>query len=206
MNCVLLCSILVGGIVGFDDVVTVSAVIQADALEIGGRYDIKLSVEFHKDWSASGAGMPAPLLQIKVPPSARLVGKVLTDRRALSRNEYLRAPFERQLVAKATKIPFTLERKPDADDHFVLNVLAYVSSADKARSRFVRHRLRIPLSANAVAETLPPDASDWGGTDTLQIGESAAPFTLPRADGSKVSLSRFFGKQNVIVTTYRAHW
>ncbi len=206
MNSVLLCWTLVGGTVALDEVVTVSAVIQADALEVGVRYNIELNVEVRKGWSASGAGIPAPLVQIKVPASAQLVGKVLTGRRALSRNEYLRAPFERQLDAKATKIPFTLKRKPNAEDHFVLNVLAYVSTADKASSRFVRRRLRIPLTPNAVAEQLPPDSSDWGVTDHLQIGEAAAPFTLPRADGSTVSLARFLGKQNVVVTTYRAHW
>ena len=183
MNSMLLCSMLIGGTVTSDDVVTVSAVIRAEALEIGGRYDIELNVEVNTDWSASGAGIPTPLLQIKVPASARLVGKVLTDQRALSRNEYLRAPYERQLKSKATKIPFTLERKPDADDHFVLNVLAYVSSADKARSRFVRRRLRIALSPHAAAQQLPSDASDSGVTDHLQIGDTAAPFNLPRVAG-----------------------
>ncbi len=48
--------------------------------------------------------------------------------------------------------------------------------------------------------------SKWGKNQLLKIGDKAAAFMLPRADGEKVGLKQYRGKKNVIVTTYRAHW
>ena len=59
----------------------------------------------------------------------------------------------------------------------------------------------------AQASDVDPSTSDWGsGAASLQIGDPADPFTLPRADGSTVSLADYHGKKHVLVTTYRAFW
>jgi peroxiredoxin len=50
-----------------------------------------------------------------------------------------------------------------------------------------------------------PTRSEWGQTQTLQIGDKAEKFALP-SKGSKVSLKKYLGKKNVIVNTYRAFW
>ena len=66
-----------------------------DALTVGQEYEVVLDVQFNDGWSGSEAGIGAPILQINVPDSVELTGKVLTDYKALSRNEFLNEPFER---------------------------------------------------------------------------------------------------------------
>jgi peroxiredoxin len=49
--------------------------------------------------------------------------------------------------------------------------------------------------------------SDWGiDKHSLQIGEPAADFSLPKAFDPPIGLSNYLGQKYVIVTTYRAHW
>ena len=87
-----------------------------------------------------------------------------------------------------------------------LNVTGYVSARD-GRKGFLRRRLELPLVAGASALEVDSRKSTWGvDQSVLQIGDVAPDFRLPRADGSKVSLGRFRGKKNVVVTTYRAFW
>lgn len=187
------------------DSVSVSARMDADRLVVGQEYEIELGVSFADGTSASKAGVPAPILQIVVPPSAELVGKVLSTQEELSKNEFLQAPYERLLKDMPAKIRFKLLKQPGPEEEFGLTVVAYTSpGGDEAF--FIRRRLVLPFSPRAVARVAEPTISTWSGNDTLHIGDRAVAFNLPKADGSKVSLEQYLGKTNIIVTTYRAHW
>lgn len=189
-----------------DDSVRISATIPVAVLEVGKEYEFVLNVELGEGGSASSAGIPSPLLQILVPPSVELVGKVLETRKELRQNEFLQAPFERALSELPAKIPFKLVKQPTGEDVFYLNVLAYVTPSPDAPATFLRRRLALPVSANATASEVNPVPSDWGVGKELQIGDQAGGFKLPSAAGGKVSLKSFRGKKNVVVSTYRAHW
>jgi len=186
------------------DVISISARLEAGKLEVGQNYELSVDVKVKDGWSASQAGIPKPMVQIKFPDCAKTRDHVLSDYRELSRNEFLQKPYE-QLASKTLRYEFALTRAPRADEHFALNVLAYVSD-DAAGAWFVRRRYEIPLSAGAVAEQVAAADSSWGAGGVLQIGDRAAPFELPRADASTVSLEYLLGKSNIIVTTYRAFW
>lgn len=189
-----------------DDAVTISARIDADSLEVGRRYKIVLDMQFADGFSGGEAGVPAPILQIGVPDSVRLTGRVLKTHKELSRNEFMQAPFERLIEATPTTIGFKLLTVPTDNDRFALNVLAYVTDKNTKDSLFVRRRLLLPLSGGAKSEAVATTSSAWGIEDVLQIGDKADDFTLPTASGEKVSLSQYAGEKNVLVTTYRAFW
>lgn len=186
--------------------VGVSARLNASSLEAGGNYEIELGFDVSEGWSASEAGMPHAILQIEVPKSVKLAGEVLKTQRELGKNEYLQAPYELLIEENPTRVAFTLKREPEAGERFSFNVLAYVSREDEEDSWFVRRRLELALSAQAEGAVVSAERSDWGRGRLLQLGDKASAFTLPRADGSKVSLRGFRGKKNVVVSTYRAHW
>ena len=78
-----------------EDAVVVSARIDARALRIGREYEIVLDISVKDGLSSSSAGIQAPILQIDVPSSVKLTGKVLKTYKQLSRNEFLQEPFER---------------------------------------------------------------------------------------------------------------
>ena len=201
----ILMPLLLGSTPPSNDEVTIHARIEADRLEVGQEYAIVLEVRFKANHSASEAGMPAPILQIQAPQCVQLSGKVLRSHKELSRNEFLHAPFERLLEDASSRVLFTLVGEPAPEDQFSLNVLAYVSNG-KGTS-FVRRRLTLPVRASATAKEADPNTSDWGENKRLlQLGDKAALFELPRADGSTVPLAQYLGRKNVLVTTYRAFW
>lgn len=183
----------------------VSARIDAESLEVGKEYALVVRASFEQGLSASGAGIPLPLVQIQVPPSVRLVGKELTTRKELSQNEFLQAPFERVMRGHEDRIKFTVMSDPKPDESFGLNVLAYVSDESSGDAWFIRQRLTVPLTPGGESRKVDAGESDWGNDETLKIGDTAADFSLPQADRKTVSLKDFRGKY-VVVTTYRAHW
>ncbi len=188
-----------------DDAVTVSARLDAPSLSVGQKYEIILDVKFKKGWSGGRAGIKAPILQIDVPPSVKLTGKVLESYRELSRNEFLQEPFERLAKKRRERIGFELIKEPKPGEAFGLSFLSYASeSPDDAW--FIRRRLSLPVAPKATSTPDSAANSRWGQSDVLQIGDEAPDFALPRADGSTVTLAQFRGKKNVIITTYRAHW
>lgn len=189
-----------------DDLVVVSARIAADRLVVGESYEIVIDLSAKDGYSASDAGIPAPLLQIDVPSCVVLKGKVLKGHRELARNEFLQEPFERMLKELPARIGFELKKKPGPDDAFGLNILAYVAATSGDDAFFVRRRLNLKVAGGAKAEVSESGASTWGEENLLQLGDEAAPFKLPQADGKKVDLADYLGKTPVIVTTYRAHW
>jgi len=63
------------------DVISVSARIEADSLEVGKDCEIVLDVQMKDGWSASDSGIPNAILQIKVPRSIQLEGRPQQDRR-----------------------------------------------------------------------------------------------------------------------------
>jgi len=199
------------------ETLTIKASIKEDALVVGETYAVRLDVLVPDEWSTSEGGIPKPLLQIDVPGSVALEGRVLDTQRALSRNEFLEQPYERQISPGPNMISFTLTGEPKPEDAIGLNVIAYVNAEGKP-PRFYRRRVEVPVKAGASAESGErSNVSNWGpvaawSTDErtaghgVQIGEQAPDFTLPRADGSTVTLSDYRGDKNVIVTTYRAFW
>ncbi len=189
-----------------EDVINVSARIEADSLNVGEEYEILLVVQMKDGWSASDSGIPNAILQIKVPRSVQLAGKVLETQQELAKNEYLRMPFERLIKENPTRIKFKLLRKPKKKDRLRFNVLAYVRPSSGDDHWFVRRRLKLKIEPGARASSVSTKRSSWGRGKELQLGDKAARFALPRADGSTVSLKSYLGKKNIIVMTYRAFW
>lgn len=185
-----------------------SASLADKPLQVGGSYDITINLRLPEGWSASVAGLPNAILQIEVADGAELEGQVLTEYKELAANEFIQAPFERLVEAGETNIPFTLRKEPSGGARFGLNLTAYIRHGDDADAYFIRTRVDLPLSAGAVSEVVDSAVTDWGAEPeaTLQVGDVADPFTLPRADGSLISLADFKGEKNVLVTTYRAFW
>jgi len=184
--------------------IEVHATLTADSLELGEDYHFEVTMEL-SGRSAGKAGIPHPFLQIDVPKSARLKGKVVDDMKSLRRNEFLREPYERLMKENPQSIPFKLIRRPREDDAFYVNVIGYLTG-DDGETEFIRRRLKLPLLPGAKATAVDPSDSNWGRDKSLQIGDKAKNFKLPSAAGEKVSLKQFRGDKNVIVTTYRAHW
>lgn len=190
---------------GADDAVTVKARVKVSSLRPNDLFEIECRFILDKGYVASEAGLPNPILQIKVPPSVALEEPVLRSDRELQQNEFLHAPYERLITKTKTRIPCRLKREPGPDEHFSLNFLAYVGRKD-GPATFVRRRLELPVKARAKAAAVDASPSDWGEVDFLGIGDRADDFDLPRADGSRVKLSDHIGKHNVVVTMYRAFW
>ena len=113
-----------------EDLVTVSARIEAGELEVGRDLDIVVEIAFKESYSGSAAGIPGAILQIDVPSSAQLSGRVLKTRKEQSRNEYLQEPFERLIKETPASVEFTLLKSPAAGEQFGISVLAYVGSED----------------------------------------------------------------------------
>lgn len=189
-----------------DEAFSVSARIDAGSLEVGNEYDIVIEWNVAEGLSPGGAGVPAPILQIDAPRVIQLSGKVLRDRRELSQNEFLQAPYERLLKDSPARIGFKLRKEPGSDVSIGLNILAYIGSEESGEARFVRRRLELQIAPNASATDADPTNSKWGKNQFLKIGDKAAGFKLPRANGEKVTLKQYRGKKNVLVTAYRAHW
>ncbi len=189
-----------------DDTFSVSARIDAGSLETGQEYDIVIDWKVSAGLSPSGAGIPAPILQIDAPGAIRLSGKILREHRELAKNEFLQAPYERLLKESPARIGFKLRKQPGDDESIGLNILAYVGSEESGEAKFVRRRLELQIAPNASATDVDPTNSKWGKNKLLKIGDKAATFTLPTANGTQLTLKQYRGKKNVIVTTYRAHW
>jgi hypothetical protein len=174
-------------------------------LAVGSEYEIIIDVQYADGAAAPPAGIQPPILQIAVPDSARLGGRVLAEYNDLARNDFLQEPYERLLQQLPARVPFSLTRAPSADDVFHLNLLAYVTYDGK--EFFLRRRLALPVRAGASARPVEPVVSDWGVDDKLlQLGDEAAEFDLPRSDGSWLALRDYLGDKNIVVTTYRAFW
>ncbi len=184
--------------------IELQATLSAEALEVGHVYQIEVVMEL-AGLSADKAGIPHPFLQIDVPKSAKLKGKVIDDMKSLKRNEFLREPYERLMKENPAQIDFKLVRQPGEDDAFYINVIGYLAGED-GQAEFIRRRLRLPLTPGATSTAVDATDSNWGRDKSLQIGDKAKTFKLPSAAGEKVSLKTFRGDKNVIVTTYRAHW
>ncbi|MFT4537836.1 MAG: hypothetical protein ACI841_000082 [Planctomycetota bacterium] len=184
-----------------------AAFIEADALEVGGEYEILIEINFPEAVTAGKAGVPAPFLQIDVPPSVRLTGKTLTTHRELARNEFIQEPYERLLKEAVNFIPFELIAEPKPDERIGLNLVAYVSAGDGSEPTFFRRRLELPVRGSVDAVATKKKRSDWGTDKSLlQIGQKMKGLSLPGVDGVQVDLGQWIGKKNLIVSTYRAYW
>lgn len=184
--------------------VRVSATLKAESTAAGasGRIVIELDAG---PASTSEAGIPAPILQLDVPPSVKLDGREITDLKELARNEFLQEPYERLLKELPAEVTFTFASAPAAGETIGINVVGYLKT--EAGDAFLRRRLELPLTPGAEARAAEATTSTWGKDEALlNIGQRAALFDLPRADGSRVALEQFLGSKNVIITTYRAHW
>lgn len=185
--------------------VSISAQISAEKLNVGATHRIVFDWKTDAGASVSEAGMPAPLIQIEVPKCVELVGEVLESHKALAKNEFLHAPFERALTSDSTTIDFKLLAKPRAGDQVAINFIAYAKSSD-GTSEFIRKRIAIPVAPAAKGAEVEVGDAAWGKNSFAKIGEKVKPITLPRADGSQLDLGDWIGKSNIIITTYRAYW
>ncbi len=190
-----------------DNEVPIYAFITSETLEVGGEYELEIFVDLPEAANASKSGAPAPFLQIDVPPSIELGGRYLRTYQELSQNEFLQEPYERLLEENPARIPFKVVAQPGEGERIGLNILAYVKPGGEKRDFFLRRRFELPVEAGVDAEEVAAENSGWGvDEELLQIGDPAVDFELPRADGTKLKLSDYLGKSNVIVTTYRAFW
>jgi len=189
------------------DVLSVTASLDASSLEVGGRYRVLVSVKVDEGWSTTISQVPKPILQIQVPACASLEGKVLETYKELSRVSFLRMPFERVLGGGSESVAFELTSEPKAGDAFAFNVVAFVSRDPETSSWFVRRRVLVDIVPGARGKADASGESSWGADPKLlQIGKHVEPFELPRADGSIFRLADHLGKRPVLVTTYRAFW
>ena len=188
------------------DLIDISIRMPDGELSVGETHAFIIEYKFGEGYSASAGGIPAPIVQIQPAPSMELAGKVLTEHRELARNEYLKAPFERLLTESPTSIEFALTKKPSDDERVEINFITYAAENEGGNCWLVRKRFSLPLAAGSEATEGSAENSGWNKDKTLQIGDKATPFELPRADGSTVSLGGLLRQQAVVVTTYRAHW
>ena len=203
MTMPLICALALG--VLQPNAIEVSATINAEQLNVGETYPLTFNWNATTNASVNKAGIPVPLIQIDVPDSVELVGKVLTNHKELAGNEFLYAPFERALETESLTIDFKLVSAPTDGDQIAINFIAYATTSD-GTSRFVRKRLAVPVVAHGKgAETEIGNAS-WGGNNFAKIGDKVEAIALPQADGTQVDLGELIGKSNIIITTYRAFW
>ena len=186
--------------------VMIAATLGADELTVGQTYTIDLTLELAAGWSASESGIPKVFLQIDVPDSVTLSGKVLTEYRELAKNDFVQEPFERMIEPGKTEIGFTLTSLPKAGETLSLNIIAYIKSEDGDDNYYIRRRLDLALQPGAMAKEVDATDTAWGSHDTLVVGEKADDFSLPQYGGASISLADYRGRKNVIITTYRAHW
>ena len=140
-----------------------------------------------------------------MPEGVTLEGKVLEAHRPLSRNGFLMAPYERMLEPGANEVK--LATTGDDAGPIAVNVVAYLRRGETGPARFVRQRIEVPARAGATGTPADARTTTWGDDRAgLQVGDKAAPFSWPRADGTTVSLADHLGKRNILLTTYRAFW
>lgn len=187
------------------DVVEISAKIEAETLQVGQTHVLSFDWDIPSKATIDQAGIPVPLIQIDVPDSVELIGKVLTEHKKLAKNEFLRAPYERAVETKSSKIEFKLIAPPKDGDQIAINFMAYATLADGA-VRFVRKRLAVPVTAHAVGKEVAIGDASWGKNNLVKVGEKVKPISLPQADGTQVDLGDMLGKSNILITTYRAFW
>ena len=205
----LLAAALAGG-------VTFQARMPAEEMAVGGEYAIAVeaapggAITPVFSWEAGGerGGLRRPILQLDVPGCVELIGSVPDPLRTPGdfQLDFLRYPWGRRLMEPAEQVRFRLVSEPGPDDAVGLNLVVYpgtlgVDSAED--SGFERLRADLPLRAGASAAGAPSRRSDWGPGDLVQIGDEAPDFTLPKADGSELTLSQFRGHKNVLLVTYR---
>ena len=90
------------------DVLQVSATMTELSAK-AGRFQVILEVK--DGWQPTDLKFSA-LLQVDVPESVKLAGKVLTTQKDLSSNGYVREPFERIVGDGPTTVEFTLRKTP----------------------------------------------------------------------------------------------
>jgi hypothetical protein len=192
------------------DSIKTSATLASESLEVGKSYEITFQLDVPDDLSVPvGKKMKhSPILQLKVPSSVRLEGKHLSTYAETRGNEFLEAPFERLIEFGTSTVKFKLGELPKAGDSIGIVVTAFFESEKKGNAFFFRRRLQLPVKAGAKAVLGESDDSSWGVDDkVLSVGQKAPLFELPLADGSgDLPLSKYVGKKNIIITTYRAFW
>lgn len=191
-----------------ESLLTARAAMPEAPLTVGEDHEFTLTIEGDPSWSPSGAGVPDPLVQIKVPPSVELTGRVLDSYREQAQNEFIVEPFERLATVGENAIGFRLVGEPGEGETIGVSIIAYLSSEDGSDARFLRKRLELPVRAGATAEAVAwAEDSSWSSLDdVLDIGDRYFDVSLPDAEGNTVTLSQLVGDGSLIVTTYRAFW
>lgn len=181
------------------DDVAVRARMADGPIEPGVEHTFTVELVVPEGTATDAAGLPAPFLQLAVPP-----GVTLTE--TPSDQQFISVPYERLMDGPSVTIPFELDDTVVEDATLGVIVTAYLTGDD--RQRFLRERLELPLKGGAAA--VPGDATDssWGtDRELLSIGDRVEPFALPLAEGIEpFDLGRVLGKRPVFLTTYRAHW
>lgn len=200
---------------GFD----VNAQMATGELVVGQEYHFVVTImsdeEIDSDFAtktdqAWQKGLRKPILQLDVPaiielsdvPDAEGPKKSTEDRI----NKILEKPHGRLITAKSTKVSFRLIGKPKKGDEIGINVVGYTETDNPKEARLIRHRLQLPLSANAKAYKAKKRSSDWGTRDTLGIGDKAVAFDLPTGDNNRLKIADYLGTKPIFLLTYRASW
>lgn len=179
--------------------VTVRAHVADGPIEPGTERTFTVELDVRDGASTGEAGLPAPFLQLDVPPGVTLTEPASTE-------QHVDRPYERLVEADSVTIPFEVDDALADDATIGVIVTAYVTGASGAR--FVRERVELPVDGGAASR--PGDATDstWSSPSrVLSIGDRVEPFELPLAEGVEpFDVGVVLGKRPVFLTTYRAHW
>ena len=190
------------------EAVRIEATLSEAPLEAGATASIAIEFELPEGFSASGSGVPAPILQIDPSASVRPAGERVTAYRALASNEFLDQPYERLLSELPASVELSIDAAPGEDETLGLIFTAYVDAGEEHGKRFLRRRLELPLSPGASAQRGDDADSSWGPADDqrLAIGEAAPALQLPSLFEGRVDFGEARGDGWQIVSTYRAFW
>ena len=186
------------------DIVTFSASLPAERIEVGGTYTIDVIAEANEAKGYRLAGLtrkPVPfLLQMKVPASIELTPA------KVQKGEHIRAPHEVPVENGRRQVEFRVKSPVGPDDAVVINLVGYVETAAKDQAWLVRRRGQVTIRPGATLIPEPADRNDWHDASNLTIGARAVPFKLPDKDGKIYDLEQDLGRKNIILITYRAFW
>ena len=181
------------------DVVTFSASLSAERIEVGQTYTIDVVARPNPGYHLAGPPVPL-LLQMDVPASIELTPA------KVKKGEHIRAPYEVTVEDGRRQVEFRVKSPLGPDDAVLINLVGYVETTAKDQAWLVRRRGRVAIRPGATLIPERADRNDWHDTANLTIGARAVPFKLPDKDGRIYDLEQHLGRKNIILITYRAFW
>lgn len=181
------------------DIVTFSASLSAERIEVGQTYTIDVVARPNPGYHIAGKPVPL-LLQMDVPASIELTPA------KVQKGEHIQAPYEVTVEDGRRQVEFRVKSPVGPDDTVLINLVGYVASTAKDQAWLVRRRGRVAIRPGAKLILERANRNDWHDDTNLTIGDRAVPFKLPDKDGKIYDLEEHLGRKNIILITYRAFW